>query len=179
MMGRTVLGMAGGLLVLFMSPVLAGDVAVSDLVADGESYSGTEVTVIGELVGDHGNRRDGFTWTQLNGDSYTSAPVADGGPLAGSNIGIGIRMPTELVDGLDPPGRYRMVGPIVRVTGVWKYHDPVRQGETYLDVTSMEVVDPGRTLHEPPLWGSYVVGLVFLAIAAVVWWQYVRRRDGA
>ena len=177
MMRRIIVGSMVVLVGLVMSPVFAGEVAVSDLVAEGESYADMEVTVVGELIGDYGNRRNGFMWTQLNGDSYTSAPLADGGPLAGSNIGIGIRMPTGLADGLDPPGRYRTVGPIVRVTGMWKYHDPVRQGETYLDVASMEIVQRGRTLHESPTWGSYGLGFFFLGIAAFAWWQYTRRRD--
>lgn len=177
MMRRLVIGIAVVLFVLLAGPVLAGEVAVSDLVVDGAPHSGTEVTVTGELVGDYGNRRDGFTWTQLNGDTYAHSPVADGGALVGSNVGIGIRMPTELADGLDAPGRYRTVGPIVQLTGIWKYHDPVRQGETYLDVTAMEVVEPGRTLHEAPRWGSYLLGFVLLAVAIVVWWRYTRKRD--
>ncbi|MFV1970710.1 MAG: hypothetical protein ACC683_06860 [Acidimicrobiia bacterium] len=177
MMRALVTGITVALFVLLASPALAGEVAVSDLVDDGESYSGMEVTVMGELVGDYGNRRDGFTWTQLNGDAYVSAPIADGGALAGSNIGIGVRMATELADGLDPPGRYRTVGPIVELTGTWKYHDPERQGETYLDVTALTVVERGRPLSEAPNWGTYIAGLLLLGAAGLVMWQYTRKRD--
>ncbi len=115
---------------LAASPVLAGDVAVADLVEDGVTYSGVEITVIGEFVGDYGHRRDGNTWAQLNGDPYAFSPVADGGQLEGPNIGVGVRMPTPLAVSLDAPGRYRTVGPRVRITGTWKHHDPDRQGES-------------------------------------------------
>lgn len=165
------------LLPLLASPVLAGEVTVSELVADGSRYSDTEVSVTGELVGDYGNRRDGTTWTQLNGDAYAQAPVADGGELVGPNIGIGIRMDTDLADGLDPVGRYRTVGPLVSVTGIWKFHDPERQGETYLDVVAIETVAPGRSLREPPLWWAFAVGSVLIGIAGGIWWHYTRRRD--
>ncbi len=163
--------------VLAATPALAGEVAVADLVADGAAHAGSEVTVVGEFVGDYGHRRGGFTWTQLNGDGYAQAPIVDGGALVGSNVGIGVRMPSALAKGLDAPGRYRTVGPLVRVTGVWKYHDPQRQGETYLDVTAIEIVEPGRVLHEPPQWSAYALGLVLLAIGGVVLLGYRRKRD--
>jgi hypothetical protein len=177
MMRLLATGIAVVLFVLVPKTAFGVDVTVSDLVADGAAYANIEVTVLGELVGDYGHRRDGFTWTQLNGDGYAHAPVADGGPLVGSNVGIGIRMPTDLADGLDPPGRYRTVGPQVRVTGVWKYHDPVRQGETYLDVVALETIEQGRSLHEPPLWGAFAAGFVLLAATAWIWRRYTRKRD--
>jgi hypothetical protein len=177
MMARLVSSISFAFLMLLASPVSAGEVTVSDLVADGARYADEEVTVAGELVGDYGNRRDGFTWTQLNGDAYASAPIAAGGDLAGSNIGIGIRMDTELAAGLDPAGRYRRVGPVVVVTGTWKYHDPARQGETYLDVTAVETLTGGRVLHEPPLWWAFGVGLLLMSIAGALWWRYLRQRD--
>ena len=177
MMVRLVSGISLVLLVLLASPVSAGEVTVPDLVADGSRYSGEEVTVSGELVGDYGNRRDGFTWTQLNGDGYAAAPVAVGGDLVGSNIGIGIRMDSDLAQDLDPAGRYRRVGPLVVVTGIWKYHDPARQGETYLDVTTIETLRPGRVLHEPPLWGAFAIGLLLMSIAGGLWWRYMEQRD--
>ena len=176
-MRRTILMSVVGFLLLVADPVAAREVVVSDLVADGASFAGIEVTVVGELIGDYGARRDGWTWTQLNGDSYAFAPIADGGGLRGSNIGIGVRMPSELAEGLDAPGRYRTVGPIVELTGVWRYHDPVRQGETYLDVTALMVVSAGRPLQEPPGWSVYGVGILLLIIAGVVMWNYAHRRD--
>ncbi len=167
----------GAVLVIAPGPVLAVSVSAAALVADGEGFSGMEVTVVGELVGDYGFRNDGTVWAQLNGDSYAIRPIAEGGPLRGSNVGIGIRMPADLAANLDPPGRYRRVGPIVSVTGIWRYHDPNRQGESFLDVSALVVDTPGRNLAEHPDWVLYGAALAFAAIAGVVGIVYVRERD--
>jgi hypothetical protein len=158
-------------------PAVAVTVSAVELLEDGESFSGQEVTVVGELVGDYGFRSDGTMWTQLNSDSYAIRPIVEGGPLRGSNIGIGIRMPAELANDLDPPGRYRLVGPVVVVTGIWRYHDPQRQGESFLDVVSLSVEAPGRDLTEHPDWAIYGTALAFALIGGGVGGVYVRERD--
>lgn len=176
---RVIIGVAVmvGAMFASSSPVQAVTVSVVELLADGESFSGQEVTVVGELVGDYGFRSDGRVWTQLNSDSYAIRPIVEGGPLRGSNIGLGIRMPADVVQDLDPPGRYRLVGPVVSVTGVWRYHDAQRQGESFLDVTSVVVQAPGRDLAEHPNWGVYAGALAFAAIAGVATVGYIRERD--
>ncbi len=141
---------------------VAIDVDVVALIEDGANFDGQTVTVTGELVGDYGSRRDGTTWTQLNQDPYARSPVSEGGDLAGSNVGIGVRIPTDLVVDLDPPGRYRMVGPTVEVTGTWRFHDPQRSGESYLDVTSLVTVEAGRSLSEAPDSASYGIGVLLI-----------------
>jgi len=167
----------GAVLTVAAGPVLAVSVSAAELVADGESFSGLEVTVIGELVGDYGFRNDGSMWTQLNGDSYAIRPIVEEGPLRGSNVGIGIRMPADLAVGLDPPGRYRRVGPVVSVTGIWRYHDPDRQGESFLDVSALVVDTPGRDLSEHPNWMLYGTALALVATSAVMGIVYIRERD--
>ena len=158
-MRRLGLGMLIIVAVMVHAPAAqAVDVDVADLVGDGVRFDGQTVTVTGELVGDYGSRRDGTTWTQLNQDSYAQNPVTEGGALTGSNSGIGVRIPTDLVVGLDPPGRYRMVGPTVAATGIWRFHDPQRSGESFLDVTTIVTVEAGRSLTESPDWASYGVG---------------------
>jgi membrane protein implicated in regulation of membrane protease activity len=158
-------------------PASAMTVAAVDLIDDGESFSGQEVTVVGELVGDYGFRSDGSMWTQLNSDSYAIRPIVEGGPLRGSNTGIGIRMPAALARDLDPPGRYRLVGPVVAATGIWRYHDPQRQGESFLDVTSIALQAPGRDLSEHPNWSVYGAAFAFAVIAGVATIGYIRERD--
>ncbi len=172
-----VIGMLVGAFVALGGPAQAVTVSVVDLLDDPELYAGQEVTVIGELVGDYGFRRDGTMWTQLNGDSYAIRPLVDGGPLRGANIGIGVVMPAELGRQLDPPGRYRRLGPVVALTGIWKYHDPGRQGETYLEVQSVVVEAPGRKLSEGPNWPIYGAGFALFSIAAVIGLVYRRERD--
>ncbi len=153
----------------------AEEVSVSGLIEMAAELSGQEVTVKGELVGDYGFRGDGWMWTQLNDDLYARHPIREGGPLQGANIGVGIRIPAGLAKDLDPPGGYRHRGPLVSVTGTWKYHDPERQGESYLEVESLAVIEPGRSLHEVPDWRAFVAGVLLVGAAAFVW--FVRPHD--
>jgi hypothetical protein len=141
---------------------------VSELIADSEAMSGLEITVRGELVGDYGFRDDGWTWTQLNGDTYAGSPIRDGGQPLGGNTGVGVRMPTGLGVGLGPPGGYRNRGPIVEVSGVWKHHDPARQGESYLEATTLTVVEPGWPLNQDAQWVAVLVGLGFVAVSLLL-----------
>lgn len=175
MMGRRLLALAAlvSAIVVVALPAGAAEVTVEDLIADGAAFDGQTVTVTGELIGDYGNRRDDTTWTQINQDRYVEEPIADGGAAAGGNAGIGAQIPTTLLESVDPPGRYRRVGPVVVVSGVWRYHDPGRGGESFLSVVSLEQVGGGRALSEPTDWPALVAGL---ALAAAAWLILVLRR---
>jgi hypothetical protein len=144
-------------------------VPVINLLDDGAKYNNTVITVEGELVGDYGFRRDGFMWTQLNDDSYARDALVDGGPRTGANVGIGVRMPASLGADLAPVGGYRLEGPLVQLTGVWRYHDPGRGGETYLDVEHLVTIDDGRRLEEGPDWVVFAFGAVLIVVSLVMW----------
>jgi hypothetical protein len=146
-------------------------VSGEELLTNSAAYDGTRVVVEGELVGDYGFRDNGFMWTQLNDDSYARQALVDGGPRTGGNIGIGIRMPTALADGLDPVGGYRLEGPLVLAEGTWRHHDPERGGESYLDVAVLTIVEPGRRIQEGPDWGIFIVGSLLSALALGMWWR--------
>lgn len=146
-----------------------GVIPVDVLLDQPETYSGKTITIEGELVGDYGFRSDGTIWTQLNDDSYARDALVDGGPRTGGNTGVGVRMPDALAEGLDAPGGYRLEGPLVRATGTWKYHDPDRGGESYLDVSSLDVIEVGRQLEEGPDWIVLVAGLAILALSLGLW----------
>jgi len=150
-------------------------VTVADLLASPDVY--TTVVVRGELVGDFGERSDGTVWTQLNGDPYAEAPLLAGGSLAGPNLGIGVRIPPELWPGFERPGGYRERGPVVELTGSWRYHDPERGGESYLDVTGLELLAEPMALEEGVRWLPLGLGLGLLGAAAAVSLA-VRRRRG-
>jgi hypothetical protein len=157
------------MLIVFLAlgaPAALAEVDVAVLLDSPTDYSG-EITVVGELIGDYGFRSDDFMWTQLNDDSYVTDPVLDGGKLTGGNVGVAVRIPSDIAQQLDPPGGYRVRGPIVSATGIWKYHDADRGGETYLDVTRITVVDPGRDLPEHPNPVVLVAGLILIAGAVV------------
>ena len=145
-----------------------GTVDVAELLENPTDYVG-EITIAGELIGDYGFRSDGFMWTQLNDDSYAVDPVQDGGALTGGNIGVAVRIPSSLAEQLDPPGGYRVRGPVINATGIWKYHDSDRGGETYLDVVSLVVTDGGRELAEHPNPVVLVAGLGLVVSAGVAW----------
>lgn len=147
----------------------AEEVTVGELIEFAEGFAGADVDVEGELVGDYGFRNDGWMWTQLNGDSYARKPIREGGLPVGANTGIGVRMPAELAQSLDPPGGYRTRGPLVRLTGVWKYHDPDRQGESYLEVQSLTVIESGRQIDEEANSTAIIIGILLVAGAAALW----------
>ncbi len=163
------------LVVLLAPPALAIDVTAKELIDDGAEYDGMTVTVVGELIGDYGQRRGGYTWTQLNEDPYVVEPIARDGRPAGGNIGIGVMVPSPLMEGLDAPGRYRQVGPLVSLTGVWKYHDPARHGESFLHVAELALVRRGEALSEPPDWAALVGGAALMVGGALM--LYARRRS--
>ncbi len=155
------------IVIMALTPAaLAAQVSVGDLLADPEAYAGDVVTLRGELIGDYGFRDNGFMWTQLNDDSYAVSPVVEGGELTGTNTGIGIRIPDALTAGLSPPGGYRRRGPIVVVSGVFRYHDIDRQGETFLSVDALEIVEEGRRIEEGPDLPALIAGAVLIAVAA-------------
>lgn len=153
------------------------EVSVAELLADGQSFDGQSISIVGELVGDYGLRNDGSAWSQLNGDVYATAPLLEGGALGGSNAGIGVRAPANLIADLDPPGGYHQRGPLVRVSGIWSYHDAERGGETYLDVTSVEVLERGRALGETADPAVAIAGALLLLTALGL--SYRSRRQPA
>jgi hypothetical protein len=154
--------------VLLVGPpaMAAESVSATMLLETPQSFDGHEVTVVGELIGDYGYRDDGTVWTQLNDDPYAFSPLRDGGRLLGGNVGIGIHAAADLFDGIDPPGRYNRVGPLVIVTGTWRYHDPDRGGETYLEVASLQTVRAGYPLSEPVSPTTLVAAAVLVLAAA-------------
>ena len=146
----------------------AEEVSVPEILEMGAELAGEEVSVEGELVGDYGFRDDGSMWTQLNGDAYVDQPLREGGSPVEANVGIAVTMGAALAEGLDHPGGYRNRGPVVRVTGIWRYHDPGRQGESYLEVQSLTVTEPGRQFDEEVNWTAVTFGVLLLASAVVV-----------
>jgi len=171
------LGLAPSAAAQTAGPSHSERVTVADLLADPEAYTTIAVEVWGELVGDFGRRDDGTVWTQLNGDAYTEAPLLADGSLAGANLGIGVRIPAELFPDLDRPGGYRVRGPLVVLQGIWRYHDPDRGGESYLDVTGLELLETSLALEEGVRWIPLGLGAGFLALAGLVAVR-TRRRAG-
>jgi hypothetical protein len=159
-------------------------VTVEDLVDRPAEYAAPrvpEVVVHGELVGDFGRRPNGDVWAQLNGDAYATVPLLAGGELAGSNIGIGVRIPAALwpqLADVAQAGGYRLRGPLVRFTGEWRYHDPQRGGESYLEVTRIEIYDAPVLLVDDANWFPFVFGVLLLGTASLIMLATRRRQQG-
>jgi len=115
-------------------------------------------------------------WTQLNGDPYAGAPLLAGGSLAGRNAGIGVHIPAEVWPGFDDPGGYRVRGPLVELRGMWRYHDPERGGESYLEVIELRVLEPPLALHEGMRWAPLGIGAGLLGAALGIGLARRRRR---
>lgn len=150
------------------------EATVADLLEDPEAY--THVVVRGELVGDFGVRGDGSVWTQLNADPYGETPIPGGGSPAGANVGIGVRIPAEIWPGFDQPGGYRARGPVVELQGTWRYHDPERGGESYLDVAGLALLEAPLELSEGVRWLPLGLGAGLLLTAGGVALLGRRRR---
>lgn len=163
----------GGMIVIKLLPLLglilfqvpAGTaLTTAELDADPTIWDGQMVTITGEIIGDYG-RRSEVIWVQVNDDSYVDAPLVETGRLAGSNTGVGVRIPEDLFDdSWGPPGGYRIRGPVVEVTGVFEYADEETGGDTFIDAMAIELVDPARRLDLPgPDWRLVVISALAIA----------------
>ena len=154
-------------------PAVATTVEVAELLASPEDYAGRQVTITGELVGDYSKRSEGV-WVQVNDDPFVETPIVAGGDPSTTSTGVGALIPTELFDAVvvGAPGRYGRTGPVVELDGVFRYHDPDRGGETYLQVAAASLIDPGHD-HPVPgpdrwLWIGAIMSLVAVAGAGAV-----------
>jgi hypothetical protein len=157
-------------------PAAATTVEVADLIADPDGYADRRLTVTGELVGDYSRRNEGV-WVQVNDDPFVTAPVAAGGEPSTTSTGMGALIPTAVFDAVvvGEPGRYGRTGPVVELDGIFKYHDPDRGGETYLQVEAASLVSPARD-HPLPGADRWLWIGAALSLAAVLGAGAVRRR---
>lgn len=155
------------LLVLAILAIAAPAAAVDldELLDAGADHDGEKIELTGELVGDYSVRSDGV-WVQLNVDAYVDAPLLETGQLAGRNTGIGAHLPLDVFDeAWGAPGGYRQRGPIITVTAVFRYHDPALQGDTYLDVVSVSLVETSKPLSEETPKNLFGLGVAALIAA--------------
>lgn len=148
-------------MIAFALPAAATEVSAGELDAAPDGWNGLEVTVVGEVVGDYSVRKE-WVWVQLNDDPYVSEPLSESGRLQGANVSVGVRLPSDLFsETWGPPGSYRVRGPVLAVTGVFRYADPATGGETFVDATEVELLEPALALEAPPS----EMGLLFAAVA--------------
>lgn len=153
-------------LAMLTVPALAESVSITELDADPGRFDGTTVTITGEVIGDYGHASD-VVWIQLNDDAYALSPLAETGALQGTNTGLGVRLvPSLYSDDWGKPGRSGMRGPLLEITGTFKYNSDDDQGETFIDAESIVLIEPARpisaTVHQR-LWPAVSGSLLLLA----------------
>lgn len=161
-------------------PALATDVPAGELDTNPDRYDGRELTVTGEVVGDYGVRAEAV-WVQVNDDPYVSRPLLERDRPTGTNTSIAVRIPIELFDDAawGAPGRYGTRGPILRFTGIFHHNDPDRGGETYVEVSAVELVDPARRIGDERSMAPLGIGIMLaLAGALVLARTWIRKVPG-
>lgn len=154
------------LVVILVLP--AGATEVSEVLADPEEYAGRELSITGELVGDYSRRSEGV-WVQVNDDPFVTKPIVAGGDPSTTSTGLGALVATDLFDSVVEglPGRYGRSGPVVQFEGVFRYHDPGRGGESYLEVEGASLAHPARDHPRPGPDAWLWVGIGLLLAAGV------------
>lgn len=145
-------------------------VSITDLDADPAAWDDQTVTITGEIVGDYG-RRTNVVWVQVNDDGYVEAPLIETDRRAGTNTGLGVRIPAALFEeSWGSPGGYRTRGPVVAVTGKFRYADEETGGDTFIDATSIELISTSRPLELKPTDIRLVaISLVGIAGGIALW----------
>ncbi|HSJ34930.1 MAG TPA: hypothetical protein VLB85_07735 [Acidimicrobiia bacterium] len=150
-------------------PAAATTLEVAEILADPAQYADLRLTITGELVGDYSKRGEGV-WVQVNDDPFVAAPIVAGGDPSTTSTGVGALIPTDLFEAVvvGQPGRYGRTGPLVELDGIFRYHDPDRGGETYLEVEAASLVDPAREhpVPGPDRWLWVGAALLLAAISA-------------
>ncbi len=154
----------GAMVVLLLLPVLPAGastpVSVSNLLTEADSYDLMQVTVVGEIVGDYGDRGE-VVWVQLNDDAYTHRPPGSDRELAGTNIGISVRLSEVPLESFGSPGGHGVRGPIVEVTGVFRNLHPEMGGLTFIDATLVVLVEQSVPTPEAgPDLAALIVGAI-------------------
>lgn len=152
------------LLVLALPAGAQEEAPVSALLEHPEAYDQAVVRIVGEIVGDYGDRGD-VVWVQVNDDAYVERPLRMREGPAGTNTGIAVRYPSTLHADFGPPGGYRVRGPIVEVTGIFRDLDPGTGGLTFVDATEIRLLERAMEFErEEPDVTALVVGGVLLLL---------------
>jgi len=135
-----------------------------------EHFDGHVVQFAGEVIGDV-LRRDGGAWVLMNDDRYAleTGPLPSHRDFGGSNSGLSVWLPDELVELVDAPGGPGVRGTVLAVSGVLHRVDPddgggltVRAGRGTVLAEAVAVPNP---VHRPQ---AIVAVLAALGAAAAL-----------
>lgn len=148
-------------------------VSSADVLRCPAAFDGLRVTYAGEVVGDVLHRRGG-AWVLVNDDAYAlvTGPLPGHRTSAGTNTGLAVWVPEELLDGLGGdglggPGRPGRRGDVVLVSARVVRVDPEDAGGLTLRAESMRIVAPSVEVPEPLDVPRLVLAVVLVLLAAV------------
>jgi hypothetical protein len=142
------------------------------------AFDGLQLRYAGELVGDL-LRREGGAWVLVNDDAY----ALEVGPLTthrdgrGTNSGLTVWLPDDLVELVTGLGRPGHRGDVVELTGTVVRTDPTDGGGLTLRATAMDVLAPAVPVTEPLHVPQLVAALALCLLALVL--GVARRRAEA
>ncbi len=154
----TVLALAMPALALALTGPVMSPAEVVDI---DRARDGRVVTVEGEAIGEHLRAVGGGRWVNVLGDG----------------VGLGVWVTDEMAAEIEYFGDYRHNGDVVRFTGPVNISCEEHGGEFDVHAQSMEIIAVGGPReHEVDL-RKGLVGIAGIAVAAVLWVLYGRRRD--
>lgn len=113
-------------------------------------FDGRLVTYLGEVVGDV-LQRSGGAWVQINDDAYglVSGPLPSHRDFSGTNSGLAVWLPAEIVEDVHTPGRRGVRGDIVRIVGVLHRADPQDGGGLTIRAREIRLLSPAVSVPQP------------------------------
>ncbi|MHB1323882.1 MAG: hypothetical protein ACYC6J_04395 [Coriobacteriia bacterium] len=134
------------------------------LVEQPKEYDGTDVTFIGEVVGEAMKRGD-MAWLHINDDPYYLMNVEEGAQLGGYNSGMAVWLDAELTEKITYYGDYKHEGDVVEVAGVFNAACPEHGGDMDIHARSLEMVRVGHVVIDPvhPWKIAWAIGLSLVA----------------
>ncbi len=138
------------------APLTAGDmpahgapITSGEVIACPAAFDGRQVRYTGEVIGDL-LRRDGGAWALVNDDDYALrvGPLPGHGDHRGTNAGLSVWLPDDLVDDLTGLGRPNQRGDVVRIEGRIVRTDPTDGGGLTLRAEGIELLRPAQAVTE-------------------------------
>lgn len=162
-------------------PAVSGEpltVSSNDLLSCPRAYDGKLVRYTGEPVGEVLERGD-HAWVQLNDGAYSqTAPLPLRPDFAGSNAGIGARLPEDGVEEITHVGGPRRRGDIVAVEGRFHRALPDTADTMAIDADRVQRLRSGERIEHRVLPDRRLAGITLggLAAAMVLAERLVARR---
>jgi len=145
------------------------DPSSAALVEEPKRYDGTEVTFVGEVIGEAMERGD-KAWLHINDDAYYLKNVEEGAQLGGYNSGMPVWIAASQTEGIAFFGDYRHEGDIVEVHGTFNAACAEHGGDMDIHAADLRVLKAGHRVVDEvrPAKLAWAVGLAAGALALFV-----------